>query len=203
MVKVIKGPEINKLGLVSDVYGNKYDVSFFDGRGFDGRVVTFTKEYIEPILRNPQESYSTVSPPYVPGTPGYDQVSPPYVPGSDSPQYVPGSTPYAPGSNSPQYIPNPQSPQYIQNSQSPQYYSSPYNTDSPVYRPGQSSNSPPVEKTQSENSSILEVPKDQNITLTETQTASPSNEEPTKEVEITTDNNSDTSTSSGIKKITI
>ena len=105
MVKVIKGPEINNTGLVIEVYGDNYDVRFVDGR-----VVVFTKEYIEAILRNPQEygfyetgyspEWAKDSPQYVPGS------SPQYVPDSNSPQWAPGSSPqYAPDSNSPQWAP--------------------------------------------------------------------------------------------------
>jgi DNA-directed RNA polymerase II subunit RPB2 len=161
-----------------------------------------------------QPLYSIPAPKYIPPTESvyaylYSNDSPQYDPTMSPPPYIPNSQspPYIPNSQSPQYIPNPQSPEYIPNPSSPEYMPNPqslqYNIDSPVYRPGQSSSSSSADKIQIENPSILEVPKEQNKTLTENQTASPSNEEPEAGVKITADNKSDTQASSGIKKITI
>ena len=128
-------------------------------------------------------SPETPSPVEEQGSPGYNPVSPGYIPGS--PQYNPDSPPYAP--NSPPYAPN--SPPYVQGSQSP------------VWRPNQTSSTPPVENIQ-EVPSILEVPTEVEEKK-ETETQETSSEEPKKVIEVPTETSSDVTTSSGIKKITI
>ena len=85
-VKIIKGPEINQPGLVIDINGNNYDV-----RLVDGRVVAFTKEYIELVLPSSlpiSQEYGFFEKGY---TSSYDSKSPQYAPASNSPQYAPGS----------------------------------------------------------------------------------------------------------------
>ena len=203
MVKVIKGPELDKTGLVIDINGNKYQVRFVDGR-----VVAFTKEYIELILRSSKpisEEYGFFekgyTPPYDPNSPPYDPgSSPPYAPGS--PQYDPNSPPYAPNSNSPQYAPASNSPQYAPASNSPQYApaSPPYapGSDSPVWRP----NMTPEQSSSS--ASILEVQKEQGEKKEEkTEESSSSDSGVKKVIEMAPETSSDVTTSSGIKKITI
>ncbi len=148
--------------------------------------------YIPPSDKQTEDMYKSLlpssSPPYIPGSqsPQYTAISPPYLPGSQSPQYTAISPPYIPGSQSPQYTAI--SPPYIPGSQSPQY------------KVGDVS---PQEVKSS--ASILEVPKEENNTLSETgtQNTTTSGEEPKKEAEISNDSNTDITTSSGIKKITI
>jgi DNA-directed RNA polymerase II subunit RPB2 len=173
---------------------NEEDIGKQQAEQPSDKAPTYTP-YISPTDKQTEDMYKSLfpssSPPYIPGSqsPQYTAISPPYIPGSQSPQYTAISPPYIPGSQSPQYTAI--SPPYIPGSQSPQYKVA-------------NVSSQEAQSTQS-TASILEVPKEENNDSLETknQNITTSGEEPKKEVEITNDSNTDTTSSSGIKKITI
>jgi DNA-directed RNA polymerase II subunit RPB2 len=138
------------------------------------------------------------SPPYAPGSPPFNPESPPYAPGSppfntESPPYAPGSPPF-----------NPESPPYAP-------YSPAFNPESlPASIPEPSLpnySEVPEQNVVQSTPSILEVPKENEESNenkeSEKQDNELSSEENKKVIEVDTKSDTDVTTSSGVKKITL
>ena len=188
-VKIIKGPETSKTGIVVDIakyeYGdqdNKYIIyKYIVALDEDKRKIKLDKDQFEliPVETSSTQDYGFFETGY---TPQHTQSSTTSIP--SSPQYTPVSPQYAPAS--PPYVPT--SPQNSQGS------------ESPVWRPYMTSeeSTPPAEKP-----TILEVPKETEEKKEEKSTESSSDSGEKKIVDVEKESDSDGTNPSEIKKITI